>query len=313
MTTMLDNNGSLSSARNLSDGASAIKVGLGLLLFLFFLVTISIAQADGLFDFQMKLAKKGNPEAEFKIGEMYETGFGVKKDMKEARVWIEKAAAQGHETARFKLLYWDIEKNGVTASNKAGIKDIQTKAESGNPQAQYYLGKMHAYGVGVKKDPNKAMQWLNKAALVGVLEAEREIPMVREEQQKMEAAAKRRAEEKRRAEMKARQERERKAREEQRKLREKQLAEQRKKAELEAQKNKAAAEARAKAEKEAAEKARKKAEQEALARKQAEAKRREAEKQALMKKRAEQEKKRKAQFESDPCSGKSARFLSTCK
>ena len=50
-----------------------------------------------------------------------------------------------------------------------------------------------------------------------------------------------------------------------------------------------------------------------LAQQQAEAKRREAEKQALIKKRAAEEKKRKAQFESDPCSGKSARFLSTCK
>ena len=302
-----------SASHNLSDGSSAIKAGLGLLLFLIFLVTISIAQADGLFDFQMKLAKKGNAEAEFKIGEMYESGFGTKKDMEEARKWIEKAAAQGHEAANMKLTYWDVEKNGVTENNKADIEDIKTRAANGDPQAQYYLGKMHAYGVGVKKDPNKALEWLNKAALVGVLEAEREIPAVREQQQKAEMAAKRRAEEKRRAEQKARAERERKAREEQRKLREKQMAEQKKKAEMDAQKNKAAMEAKAKAEREAAEKARKQAEAEALARKQAEAKRREAEKKALMKKRAEQEKKRKAQFESDPCSGKSARFLSTCK
>lgn len=38
--------------------------------------------------------EKGNAEAEFKVGEMYETGFGVEKDMKAAREWINKAAAQ---------------------------------------------------------------------------------------------------------------------------------------------------------------------------------------------------------------------------
>ena len=32
------------------------------------------AQAGDLFDPQMKLAKQGNPEAQFKVGEMYETG-----------------------------------------------------------------------------------------------------------------------------------------------------------------------------------------------------------------------------------------------
>ncbi len=69
-----------------------------------------VTQADGLFDFQMKLAKKGNAEAQFKVGEMYETGFGVKEDKTEAMNWINKAADQGHETAKFKLLYWDIEK-----------------------------------------------------------------------------------------------------------------------------------------------------------------------------------------------------------
>ncbi len=314
---MSDNNVSIPSSRNLPDGSSAIKVGLGLLLFMFVLVTLSVAQANGLFDFQMKLAKKGNPEAQFKVGEMYETGFGVKKDMAEAKNWIDKAAAQGHETANFKLLYWDLEKNGLTRDNKARVEELKAKAKAGNPQAQYYVGKMNAYGVGMKKNPEKGLEWLNKAALVGVIAAESEMVTVRESIQRQDIARKKRAEEKKRAEAKARQERERKAQiEKQKKLQaqQKKLQEQQKaQAELKAKQSKAEAEARAKANKEAAEKARIQAQKEAAARQQAEAKRREAEKQALMKKRAADEKKRKAQFESDPCSGKSARFLSTCK
>ena len=279
-------------------------------LLLFLLIVSTASQADALFDFQMKLAKKGNAEAQFKVGEMYESGTGVKQDMAEATNWITKAADQDHETANFKLLYWDMEKNGITDANKAKFEDLQAKAKSGNGQAQYYVGKMYANGIGVKKNPDKAISWLNKAALVGVLQAEPEIVKIREDKQRQ-ALAKRRAEEKKRAQLKAQQERERQAKlEEQRKLQAKKQAEAKAKADAQAKKaqqDKAAAEARAKANREAAEK------QRLVAQKEAEDREREAQKQALIKKREAEEKARKTQFESDPCSGKSARFLSTCK
>ena len=105
-----------------------------LMLIAIILLLPSITQADGLFDFQMKLAKKGNAEAQFKVGEMYETGFGVKEDKTEARNWITKASDQGHETAGFKLLYWDIEKNGVNDSNKAKFEALKAQANDGNAQ-----------------------------------------------------------------------------------------------------------------------------------------------------------------------------------
>jgi flagellar biosynthesis GTPase FlhF len=274
----------------------------------------SLSHADGLFDFQMKLAEKGNAEAEFKVGEMYETGFGVKQDMKQAEIWITKAAEKGHETANFKLLYWDLEKNGVTKSNKAAFESLQAKAKEGNPQAEYYVGKMYSRGVGVKKDPDQAITWLNKAAFVGVLEAEREMVVAREDKQRL-IQEQKRAEEKRRAQQRAQQDRERQARlEEQRKLQQQKELEAKarademaKKQKLSQSQSKAEAEARMKAEKEAAEK------QQLLAKQKAEEQQREAQKQALIKKREAEEAQRKAQFESDPCSGKSARFLSTCK
>ncbi len=270
----------------------------------------SVTQADGLFDFQMKLAKKGNAEAEFKVGEMYETGFGVKEDKAQAMEWITKAANQGHETAGFKLLYWDIEKNGVNDANKAEFESLKAKAKSGNEQAQYYVGKMYSRGVGMKRNSNKALSWLNKAALVGVLEAEREVSMVRENQQRW-ALEQQRKDEKQRAELKAKQEKERLAKqEEQRKLQAKKQSEAKARADKTAKQNANAASARATADKKAADQAQK---EKLLAQQQAAVRQREAEKQALIKKREVDDKARKTQFESDPCSGKSARFLSTCK
>jgi len=274
----------------------------------------SVSQADGLFDFQMKMAKKGNAEAQFKVGEMYETGFGVKTDQTEAMNWITKSADQGHETAKFKLLYWDIEKNGVTDANKAEYEALKAKANEGSAQAQFYVGKMYSRGVGVKRNSGKALGWLNKAALVGVLAAEREAALVRENQQRW-ALEKQRRDEKKRAQQKAKHEKERLAKQEkQRKLQAQKQAEAKAHADEMAKKNAASAASAAEAQSKASQQAADKAKQNRLvAQQQAENKRREAEKRALIKKREAEEKARKTQFESDPCSGKSARFLSTCK
>ena len=294
-----------------------IKKTCGFSLLISLLACFTLSYADGLFDFQMKLAKKGNAEAEFKIGEMYETGFGVKKDQKQAEIWINKAAAQGHENAGFKLLYWDIKKNGLKGDNRKKYADLKSKATGGNAQAMYYVGLMYARGSGVKKNYDKALDWLNKATFVGVLEAEREAILVRELKQKAFAKS-RKSEEKRKAKEKAEQEAKNKA-EAERKLAEqekakaeadkkKQEAEKQSadKKELEERKEKAAKAARATR---IAEETRKKEEAEA----EAEAERR---KQAwLKKKKAEQKKKeeKESKFEADPCKGKSARFLSTCR
>lgn len=291
----------------------ANKVGRFVLVLLsVFILLPAISQANGLFDFQMTLAEKGSAEAQYKVGEMYETGFGVKKDIAKASDWINKAASQGHETADFKLLYWDLEKNGVNDMNKEKVDALQAKAKAENPHAQYYLGKMLGNGVGVKKDSDKAINWLNKAALVGVLEAEREILVVREDRQRQ-ALTQRRAKEKKRAELKAKREQENVARQEaQRKLQEKNQAKARALAAAVNQ-NKASDAARQQASKNASEQEQAKIKAQNEAQKKAEEKQREAKKQALLDKRSQDESARKMQFESNPCSGKSARFLSTCK
>lgn len=283
-----------------------------LLLLVLFLAGISVASAGGLFDFQMKLAKKGNPEAEFKIGEMYETGFGTKKDMELAKEWTAKAAAQGHEMAKFKLLYWDMEKNGITKNNKAQFKDLTDKANSEDAGAEYYLGRIYEEGAGVPVNRKKALDLYNKATLKGVVSAERAATQLRDQIREDEEARKA-AEKQRQAALKARREEE---------LRKQQAAAAARRA---AQKRAAAAAAAAAAAeakqaeakpKPAAKKhdnaPQQKQQAKSAAQKAAEQKALEARRKALLKQREEEEAKRKAEFESDPCKGKSARFLSTC-
>ena len=155
-----------------------------LMLTSFILLLPLAAQASNLFDSQIKLAKLGDAEAQFNVGEMYEIGFGVKQDIQEARYWVSRSANQKHETAGFKLLYWNTERDGLNDSNKANVEELNNLAKQGNSQAQYYLGKMYAHGVGINKNTDVATDWLNKAALAGVLEAELELATLRENKQR---------------------------------------------------------------------------------------------------------------------------------
>lgn len=165
-----------------------------LMLITLFLLLPLVVQANNLFDSQMELAKNGNAEAQFNIGEMYEVGYGVKQDKKQARYWISKSADQKYEVAGFKFLYLNIERDGLTGKNIDKVKELNKMAKHGNEQAQYYLGKMYAYGIGINKNPDVAIDWLKKAALDGVLEADIELAYLREKKVQKKASLKNRFE-----------------------------------------------------------------------------------------------------------------------
>ena len=56
-----------------------------------------------IFQYFMAKAQNGDPNAEYIVGTLYETGKGVQKDDKEAKRWYGKAAAQGNQLAKDKL------------------------------------------------------------------------------------------------------------------------------------------------------------------------------------------------------------------
>lgn len=151
-----------------------------LLLLVVFVTEISGVRADMVFDFQMKLAQKGNAEAQFKVGEMYEAGRGVEKNMEVAMKWINKAAAHGNKAASYKLLYYDLKKNSIDKVNKSRLDQLQKAATAGDGNAQYYLGLMYSRGVGLNRNNTLALDWLGKASLLGITAAETEIMRVNE-------------------------------------------------------------------------------------------------------------------------------------
>ena len=56
--------------------------------------------SDELFQLLSQLAKKGNAEAQYLLGTMYETGAGINIDLQVALRWYQLSAAQGYEKAK---------------------------------------------------------------------------------------------------------------------------------------------------------------------------------------------------------------------
>lgn len=52
----------------------------------------------------LKMAKQGDAEAQYKVGQMYEKGIGVTKDISEAQQWYQKASEQNYPKARHAYL-----------------------------------------------------------------------------------------------------------------------------------------------------------------------------------------------------------------
>ncbi len=112
-------------------------------------------------------AERGDPEAQFSLGYMYEWGSGVEVSGKTANAWYSKAARQGHADAQYRLareLSYDDE---PPANRKRSLTLFRQAAESGHKMAQFRLGRAYLQGESTNVDYAKAATWFLKAALQG--------------------------------------------------------------------------------------------------------------------------------------------------
>ncbi len=113
------------------------------------------------------LAERGNAEAQYRIGLMYEFGRGYPVDKTQGIVWLTRAAAQGHTAAQQELGVIYTTGDGVAKDDAKAVEWFRKAAAAGNPTAQYNLGLMLAKGEGVRQDYAQALDWFRKAAVQG--------------------------------------------------------------------------------------------------------------------------------------------------
>lgn len=110
------------------------------------------------------LAAKGDPNAQFLLGMLYDAGNGVTRDQARAASLYRKAAEQHHLIAQLFLGVLYYSGQGVKKDPGAAAHWFQAPADSGNDQAQFYLGSLYASGEGVKQDDSTAIHYLSQAA-----------------------------------------------------------------------------------------------------------------------------------------------------
>jgi uncharacterized protein len=135
-----------------------------------------VAQAEsfdaGVFEFQKKLADNGNPHAQFKLGNMYETGRGVAMDLNTATQWYEKSAASSFKPAQNRLIYLQVKRNGFKSEHKSWLSELTADANAGDGEASMMLGEMNEQGIGMPKNLSQAQIEYKRATVKAIAGSE---------------------------------------------------------------------------------------------------------------------------------------------
>ncbi|MGH7767195.1 MAG: tetratricopeptide repeat protein, partial [Candidatus Binatia bacterium] len=111
----------------------------------------------------LQLAKKGDAEAQHKLGLFYERGEQVPRNYVEAAKWFRKAADQEHSEAMMSLGrqyengYGAFERNYAEAA-----KWYYRAAMLGDDYGANSMGRTYLHGIGVEKDPIRAYVWFSQ-------------------------------------------------------------------------------------------------------------------------------------------------------
>lgn len=115
-----------------------------------------------------RAATLGVTDAQFRVGNMYQDGDGVPKDLATSLVWYRKAAAKNHPNAIYDLaVYYRSQKTNPAALDMAGNLMLQA-AQLGNREAEFQCAL-----TGLRQqDMDAFLQWINEAADSGWAKAD---------------------------------------------------------------------------------------------------------------------------------------------
>ena len=111
-----------------------------------------------------KAAEQQYPPAEFHMGQLYDFGFGVAQNDRDALAWYRKSAEHGNAAGQRALGEFYQNGRGVTADAAEAARWYRLGADGNDLRAQYRLGQMYFEGSGVARDYASAYVWFTLAA-----------------------------------------------------------------------------------------------------------------------------------------------------
>lgn len=112
-------------------------------------------------------AKKNDTIAQYNIAFSYYIGEGIKKNFKKSFYWMVKAARRGDKEALADLGYYYIQGIGTKPNSKKAFFYYQKAAKEKVPRAFYNLGLMYEAGDGVAQNDKKAREFFKTAKKLG--------------------------------------------------------------------------------------------------------------------------------------------------
>jgi len=142
---------------------------LALSCLLVFSMTAANANDADTFKAMAALANKGDAEAQYHVGMMYNNGIGTQKDPRQAFEWFQKSAASNHPLGAYKLgCYYAGQFAGVvTTDPNEALKYKLVSAKAGYALAQHDV----ALHYGRQENLEEAVKWLKMASDQGDPEA----------------------------------------------------------------------------------------------------------------------------------------------
>ena len=110
-----------------------------------------------------KAANQNQDDAMAELGELYQDGELVKRDIEKTIYWYQKAAELKNEIAIERLAMMYHSGDGVDVNKEKAFKLMKEAASLGNPTAQMKTGIMYKEGIGCEKDRYAAIHWWNIA------------------------------------------------------------------------------------------------------------------------------------------------------
>jgi TPR repeat protein len=128
---------------------------------LLFLAMPAKANDADMLNAMVALAGKGDAEAQYHAGMMYNNGIGTQQDRKQALEWFQKSAASSHSLGAYKLgCYYDGQGEGIIASDAdQALKYKIVAAEAGYSLAQHDVANLYDR----RGNSEEALKWWKKA------------------------------------------------------------------------------------------------------------------------------------------------------
>jgi hypothetical protein len=123
------------------------------------------------------LAAAGDPDAEIRLGALYDVGAGVTPDAAAAFCWYRRAAVAGVPEAAFNVAVMQDSGRGAPHDPVAAARWYARAAAAGFNRAEFNLALLYDSGEGVPRNPDVATAWFRAAAAGGVKEAANRIPL----------------------------------------------------------------------------------------------------------------------------------------